>query len=285
MKKITFIIVMAFAAINLSAVDQLKIADFESGSNYFTKVSAGFVTIEIVDNPDDSSINPSAKVLKFTYTSGYPNYAVAVKQSGVDVALPLPIGNVEEIVTGSYRYAHLMLYKPFKSKLLLTLQKPGIPDGQTPQYLNQKINEWESITIDMLNVANGSTVAQNTSYDGIMLNLDKSGRTPASTEGFIAYIDNLYFSNNDGITAISSIKKNPTSDIKVLRTNDGGNQVKVINNDFKNLKLEVYNMQGQLVKQIYNGKSESSSYEIPALSKGNYILKATTENEVLCIKF
>ena len=282
MKKITFIIVMAFAAINLSAVDQLKIADFESGSNYFTKVSAGFVTIEIVDNPDDSSINPSAKVLKFTYTSGYPNYAVAVKQSGVDVALPLPIGNVEEIVTGSYRYAHLMLYKPFKSKLLLTLQKPGIPDGQTPQYLNQKINEWEDVVIDLLS---GTTymVQSDTNYDIFQMQFDYSGRTPASTAGFDVYIDDIYL-RNDVSTDISTGKFSDMGVI-VVRSKDGSTLVNVSNANKKSLKLEVFNIQGRFVKTVFAGQSISGAYAIGSLPQGNYILKVTTSDKIQNIKF
>jgi len=284
MKKITFFIAMAFAAINLQAIDQLKIADFESGSTYFTKSSAGLVAMAIVDNPDDSNINTSAKVLKITYSSGYNGYSVVVKESGVGTVIPLVVGNVEEIVAGKYRYIHFMLYKPFKSKILLTLQKPGIVDGQSPQYLNQKVNEWEAVSIDMLDATKNLNLTQNTTYDGIMLNLDKAGRSPASTEGFVAYIDNLYLSN-DATTATPSIRQNATSDIKVMRTLEGDYQVKVSNVDYKNLKLEVFNMQGQLLKLVFNGKPVVDSYEIPALSKGNYILKATTEKNVQCVKF
>jgi len=284
MKKITFIIVMAFAAINLSATNKLKIADFEDGLNYFTKVSAGFVDILIVDNPSITTVNNSAKVLKFKYYTGYPNYAVALKEAGTIPALPLPIGNLEEIVAGKYRYATLKLYKPFKSKILFTLKKASAIDGQTPQYLNQKINEWEDITIDMLDVVKGSSVAQNVIYDGIMLNLDKSGRTPASTEGFVAYIDDLYLSNDLDVTTDISNHISGMG-IIVVHSNDGQSLVNVSNADHKSFKLEVYNMQGQLVKIIYNGISESGTYKIPVLSKGNYILKATTENKVQNIKF
>ena len=264
---------MVFTAFNLSAEDQLKIADFESGSNYFTKVSAGQVDIHIVDNPSISSINSSAKVLQFTYYNGYPNYAVALKEAGTSPVLPLPIGIIGEIVARKYRYVHLKLYKPFTSKILLTLKKTGISDGQTPQYLNKKINEWEDITIDMLDVANGSSVAQNTIYDGIMLTLDKSGRTPGSTAGFVAYIDDLYFSNSNvsvsTTTTASSLGLKAGTDLLVLRN---GNLTVDVPTIINSITIE----RGGEVSNSSSLTTSTFSINSDATGTGTYVDNGTT---------
>jgi len=148
--------------------------------------------------------------------------------------------------------------------------------------MNQKINEWEDVVIDLLS---GTTymVQSDTNYDIFQMQFDYSGRTPASTAGFDVYIDDIYL-RNDVSTDISTGKFSDMGVI-VVRSKDGSTLVNVSNANKKSLKLEVFNIQGRFVKTVFAGQSISGAYAIGSLPQGNYILKVTTSDKIQNIKF
>jgi hypothetical protein len=130
-----------------------------------------------------------------------------------------------------------------------------------------------------------------TVFNGFMLCPDKY-RQNNGLVAFTAYIDDIYLSDsntpievNPGPGTGIADKAGTKSGISVARSLPGNSTV-FVNEANGNLKLEVFNIQGQLIKEVYNGTAASAgSYELPALTQGIHILRATTDSGVSSIKF
>ena len=319
-KKITLFLLSAICiACSLSAQNLLKLADFEAGvDNCFvghaTNDGANSnLTKEVVNNPILDAVNGSSKVLKVNYPlpGAAGDYRVifanAVGSKTVTAATePIPVGNG----ANEYRYLHLKILKIRTSPVEWNFRDSGgagiawtnkfqvkgtpIPpeDSEDPYYSKTEAQlwqeaSWQNVVIDFLeeheNCNIPAAIAANKKFYGYMLCLDR-GNEVGNKSGlaFTAYVDDVYLSSSNENPVPTGIDNRITqkSEISVVK----GSTVLV--NDVKgSLKLEIFNLQGQLINEVYNGIANTGAYELPALPQSVYILKATTGNGVQNIKF
>ena len=308
-KKITLLLLSAICiACSLSAQNVFKLADYEDGKDCFLGNNSGNpgtnngITKEIVDNPTKDAINGSSKVLKVAYPllTGATYGVVFANGFCSNVpGSPIPIGEESD----QYRYLHFKILKIKTSRVewnfreqggsgsawssIMISGTPTPPEDLEDPYYSKTEGElwqeatWQSIVVDFMTThinCNIPTEITKRDYYGYMLNLDKDNKIGSA---FTTYIDDIYFSSSEEtpfIVGINDIAKK--SEISVVK----GSTVLV--NDVKgSLKLEIYNLQGQLIEEVYNGIANTGAYELPALPQSVYILKATTENGVQNIKF
>jgi hypothetical protein len=278
-KKITLLLGAALITTALSA-QTLKLSDFEDGvTNFFTHASGG-LTYTIVPNPHPEGLNLSSKVLKLDYEGTGKALARDWSRSPDNGPSSFTVGED----AGQYRYAHIKVWKSFTSQIQWQFRTSSGSGTGYANASNTTTDQWEYIVFDLMNGGLGSYNSGD-SYPGFHIFLAYQ-YTAQST--YTAYIDDVYLSNSSepiqnqgtGITATPQ----ETSKISVTKSLSGNSLVHVTGIT-GNLKLEVFNLQGQKLATIVDGKSTSNAYTLPSLPRGIYILKATTANGVQSIKF
>jgi hypothetical protein len=273
-KKITLLIGAMWMVSSLSA--QLKLADFEDEVSCFTHASAG-LTPSIAANPSSDAVNSSSKVLKLDYEGAGKAIARDWSKTPSDGLASFTVGEAN----GQYRYVHFKVRKQFTSQIQCQFRKESGGGTGYVTSSNTTVDQWEYIVLDLMNEGTGSYSSGN-SYPGfhIFLAYNYTAQTT-----YTAYIDDIYLSDSDtpiGGQMTDTDKTVKNTGISVAKKS--GKSTILVNGITGYLKLEIFNLQGQLIKEVYNGAAASDSYEIPALT-GVHILKATTSNGVLSIKF
>lgn len=150
------------------------IDNFENGENAWYPFDGTQLTVDVVNNPDVCPANPSAKVLRMNKTSN-TNW-----MAGGKGGFQLPIGPNE----GQFKYLRMKIRKNMKSTITLTLEGEGL-DAVYTGYTNNKVNEWEDIAFDLINIQSGSA---NGNYTKLAIRPDDG---PAEM-----YIDDVFFSDS-----------------------------------------------------------------------------------------
>ena len=266
--------------VNTEDLDDKLVMDFEGGVNLFTAKDDP-LAMAVEENPSKTGENTSNYALKITSsatTSWHSLYSINDK-----------ITNIFEISTDptvGYRYLHFKVYKSLISKMLWYFyDESGTAGALNAKYCaekaNTKINEWEYLVIDLLELNGGAyNISPGTHYR-IRFNMNTNG-----SGAYTGYIDDIYLSISADKRAQTptSVKNAKTdNDISVSRLDN--NTVKIaVNAELKgNLKLNVYNMQGQLLQSIGN-VSSAETLELNLPDNNLYLLRATG-NKTFTVKF
>ena len=293
-KKITLLLGVVCIACTLSAQNVLKLADFEDGVDDCFLGSSGSPSginfagsKAVIENPYPDAEHGASKVLEVVHPAAstgayYVLFSNAIGSNTVTSESPvIPIGTDP----GQYRYLHLKLLKSVTSRVEWQFRNSG---GTGQGYCSIEVagnGEWQSIVMDLMNEGANcnvpSIISGGAIFYGYMLCID---RGYVNTGGFTVYIDDIYLSDSDETPIATNInnKTAKKSGISVVK-NQSGSAV-LVDGVTGNLKLEVFNLQGQLIKEVYKGAAASGSYELPSLT-GIYILKATSAEGVTSIKF
>ena len=276
--RITVLFVAVLTACFSLQAQNLLVDDFETGGKFGCYGTD--ITIAVVENPGKTDVNSSDYVLKMEGTNASENWAginYIPEQFG---NLPITVGNVDVVNEGEYRYVHFKLHRNNDNKVLVQLK---LDDGNAeyPEELwTGGTNTWEYYVMDLLYKAEWSYDLSNKQYNQIEFQPNKQ------SGAFVLYIDDIYLSPSPDPITTSAIKNNKinSADINVYRSANGSAFARIGELEGQ-LKLEVYNLQGQLLKVVYNDVAAMGNYELPSFETGIYILKATTSKGTYSLKF
>ena len=222
----------------------------------------------LVDNPDPSGINTSAKVGKATEksTSGQP-------WQGMYTDLPAPIH------FGTDKIVRMKLWSPQVATVTMKIEHPLTPgapgssgDVTVP---NTKANEWEELSWDF----SSTPITDDGEYNRITLIFDINN-IPASD--VIYYFDDVALTGGEcGTVSVGhgpdaplplTISPNPVTD--ELRIDDLGNVS----------RLDIFNLYGQRLATVSTGAASSTYIQVANLQAGAYILSGYSDKgELLAI--
>jgi poly(3-hydroxybutyrate) depolymerase len=263
------------------------LADFEDQTTGIFASKGTHLTMSVVANPDKSGENLSDYVLEITATSAVENWEAIYSASDPGV-LHIPIGYNSE---DEYRYLHFKVYKTFTSTMLwgfYTHDGTSFSEKLSKEQANTKTNEWEYVVFDLLALDGVNTWNISPGiYKRINFNFSKNRQ-----QAYTGYIDNVYLSNSpdripdtDIPTGINNRKRTTTDKATVFRLDKSRVQVR-INPELKGSpKLEVYNVQGQLIRSIGNEQAAAKSFEVNLPAGSLYILRVSDAQGVYSIRF
>jgi hypothetical protein len=182
MPQIAFLTLL-FSSIGLHA--QKSPIDFETGGNGATWTWTVFENssnpaIEIITNPDQSGINTSSKVMKFTaLQAGNPWAGCESKHGSTDLDT--------FSWNSTNRIIKIMVWKSEISDVAIKIASSTNWSETEVKIPNTKINEWEELTFDFTNKINPPS--GNGVLDQIIIFPDFQARTGDN----ICYIDNITF--------------------------------------------------------------------------------------------
>jgi hypothetical protein len=177
------LLTLLFSSIGLHA--QKSPIDFETGGNGATWTWTVFENssnpaIEIITNPDQSGINTSSKVMKFTVLqAGNPWAGCESKRGSTD--LDTFSWNSKN------RIIKIMVWKPIISDVGIKFATDSGWAEVEVKVANTKINEWEELTFDFTGKINPPSLKGN--LNQIIIFPDFQARTSDN----ICYIDNITF--------------------------------------------------------------------------------------------
>lgn len=119
----------------------LLIDDFENGNKGWQQVDAGWVTIEIVDNPDKTGINTSDKVLKCVRKAGTNFWAGTILRNQA----PVQIG----VAADQYRYGHVKILKETNGNIGYKVERGGDANSYGSNAAYTPNGEWQEVVIDL----------------------------------------------------------------------------------------------------------------------------------------
>jgi hypothetical protein len=233
---------------------------------YFPADDSG--EFELVDNPDPSGINTSAKVGKAVEkaSSGQP-------WQGMYTDLPAPIH------FGTDKIVKMKIWSPQIATVTMKIEHPLTPgapgssgDNTVP---NTKANEWEELTWDF----STSPITDDGEYVRVTLIWDINN-IPA--EDVVYYFDDIHLTGGDCGTTTSSndptrpgelsISPNPvTTDLKI----DELGRIS---------RLDIFNVFGQRIASVPTGTASSAYVDVSAFSQGTYILTGySSKGELLAL--
>jgi len=278
MKKITLffaLCLIVFSNLIAQARRDTLLTNFESTATtgFIYSTSSANVTKQVVANPDKSGENLSENVLQITANSSYDKSWEGV-YSKTALVLNIDAGS-------GYRYLHFKVKMDIAANMLWQLNKSGW------KYSNQVVyttpNVWQYCVVDLL--------ALTDTWNILPGRYDKMNFVPSKYVGgpFTCYLDDVYLSNwsshiinvTTGVNNTSFMDKN----INISRIDANKVKVSINSESTGNLKLDVFNIQGQLLQTHCNGTTPTSSYELTAPKNNLYILRVTDANGICSIKF
>ncbi len=184
---------------------------FEQGDLTFTFNGFGGGGAGVVDNPDPSGINTSAKVVSF------------IKQPGAEVWGGVTIDLAQPIDFASFRYFRLKLWSP-KEGVTFLLKVENLADANLfheVSAVSTKTNEWEELLFDF----GGADPAFALQRMAIFVDFGVNG------DGSEFFIDDIELTNQGPEVTTLSLPISFESDvIEYSFTNFGGAESQVINN-------------------------------------------------------
>ncbi len=263
MKKVVLLLI-SVSCLTLSYGQNVPI-DFEAGGhgadwNWKMFENDSDPAIEIVDNPDKTGYNTSSKCVKFTALKAGKPYAGCESLHGAG------IGTWTIDATNST--IRISVWKSTISDVGIKLVRADNWSLGEIKIPNTKVNEWEQLTFDF------SAHIGNT-YDQIVIFPDFSERS----EDQVIYFDNIY----GDVATNSSVETVKTNFITVSSKTATDEVIVRANNQIDN--VNIYTLNGVLVKTQGNVDSTESTINVSELSAGMYILKATVDGQVVTEKF
>ena len=258
MKPIYFLLFVLFS---LTCHAQLYPVDFETdgyGANWTWTVfeNVSNPPLEIVANPDQTGINKSATVAKFTALAGGQPFAGCETMHGADVGtFSLSPDNA---------FVAMMVYKSVISDVGFKYATPeGASTGEI-KVANTVTDQWERLVFDFTAVIGEPS---SNGIDQIIVFPDFQNRSSDN----VIYFDNIIFGDSSLLDTPSfqstqiNLSPNPASDRFVVRANATIDH------------LAIYDPLGQLVLDL-SPNASSFSVDISALNSGMYLLRMTEGN-------
>ena len=237
--------------------------DFEQGGHGLNWTWTTFENdtnpaLEIVPNPDSSSINSSSTVAKFTALQAGEPWAGVESMHGADIG-SFSLDNTNCTVK-------IMVWKPVVSDVGIKFVDATNAAQPEIKVSNTLINQWEELTFDFSSRIGVYPIVK----DQIVIfpDFDLGGRSQDN----IIYFDNVYGSLNNTSTQEINHEKmrvypNPTKDLIYLE-------------NLKSFeKVEIYDLIGNLKGTHYQKVIDISSF-----SNGVYLFRLIFENNTTLIK-
>ncbi|GAB7258040.1 T9SS type A sorting domain-containing protein [Polaribacter sp. OB-PA-B3] len=274
--KITYLFILLISSVNLM-FGQTTINDFENGTtdDALTNVGGG-ITTEIVDNPNASGDNTTAKVLKIGR-----NAAQWWVFAGIDVA-DIAISDTET------KFLSFMVYGP---KTDLAVRFNAISDDNNgtnggiirPSTLHSGEAQWEQIVIPIVDSQTATSFTGGTLFKLVFhpdiadASIVEGGQILNDTDTFL-YIDEIKILDSNPLS-ISNFEL--TNNIS-LSPNPASNIFKI--NSFNNTiikEVSIYNVLGKQINALNVGTNQ---FDISSLSRGMYMVKITDDRGLIASK-
>lgn len=232
---------------------------------YFPADDSG--AFELVDNPDPTGINQSAKVGKATEkaNSGQPWQGMYT-----DLAAPIHFG--------SDKIIRMKIWSPQVATVTMKLERPLTPGAPTSGDLtvpNTKANEWEELQFDF----SQTPITDDGEYARVTLIWDINN-IPA--EDVIYYFDDVQLTTGEcGTTSIFGGPEKPGE--LTISPNPVIDELKI--DALGSIsRLDIYNMYGQRLASVATGSATSTTVSVSALTQGTYILNGyTAKGELIAV--
>jgi hypothetical protein len=245
--------------------------DFESGGygadwEWTVFENDGNPALEIVDNPDPSGINTSAKVAKFTALQ------TGARWAGVECDRGTNLGSFTLDATNNI--IKIMVWKSVISPVGIKLAAwgGGWSQGEL-KVANTKINEWEQLTFDFSAYINPPSSENNGMLNQIIIFPDFPDA--ARTQDNIVYFDYIWGEGdhtlglNDNTISVNKIQVQPNPTKGLFS----------VNSQFQIEKIEVFSVTGQLIKSV-NSNTNEVSIDLTGVETGVYFLKVNSNGIV-----
>lgn len=267
MKKILLLIFTSLSIISLSA--QNIPIDFEDDGNgaswnWTTFENGTNPALEIIDNPDPTGLNGSAKVAKFTALQTGAAFA------GCETLHGAGIGSFN--IDASNSIIRILVWKSVISDVGIKLVAPqGWSLGEI-KVANTVVDQWEQLTFDFsshIGVANPEG-----SYDQLVIFPDFNNRAADNVIYFDAVFGDAAFN-----TSLEEVK---TNDLTIFPS-PAYDQI-TIQSDEQIDEVNIYTLTGKLVESKKATGTEAT-LNVDQLSAGMYLIEATVNGQTVVDKF
>jgi hypothetical protein len=223
--------------------------------------------LEIIENPDQSGINTSQTVAKFTALETGNPWAGCESLQGADLG--------EFVLDDSNNVISIMVWKSVISDVGIKLVSStdwAQPEIKIP---NTLINQWEKITFDFsdyINPPDGNGVLNQIV---VFPDFDLSGRGQDN----IIYFDNIVF-GDEGL----STPTNEFSSNFVAYPNPSSNYWTITGKTQSSFSAQLYDVTGKLISVYENVANQDLTIDASSLKAGIYFATVTTEKASSTIK-
>lgn len=239
--------------------------DFESGGYGATWTWTVFENdtnpaLEIVPNPDQSGLNPSGTVAKFTaLQAGNPWAGCETSHGG---------GTGSFFIDASNAQIRIMVWKSQISDVGIKLVRPdGWSLGEI-KVANTLTNEWEQLTFDF-----SSHIGLTPAYDQVVIFPDYTARNADE----IIYFDNVF-----GAAATIGMTESEINQTKIFP--NPGNHTFCIESNETITQVSIFDLSGKLV---YNETSHSRAAQIntEGFGMGMFFVRVRTANSIETLRW
>jgi hypothetical protein len=252
MKKITVILLLFIESMSFA---QNAPIDFEPngiGANWSWAVFENHTNpaLEIITNPDQSGINSSATVAKFTALQSGQPWAGTESAHGSSNVGPFVLNESNSTIK-------IMVWKSVISDVGIKLISSSSWAQEEIKVPNTVINGWEELTFNFSEYVNPPSEEGQLDQIAVFPDFDLEGRDQDN----IVYFDNITF----GVATSISTKQNSKFQIY---PNPVENYFNI--NGIENIaSVRIYNLIGQIVFSRYDG---ASTLNVSDLSRGVYLV-------------
>jgi hypothetical protein len=258
MKRITIVLMLFVESMSFAQNAPIDFEPSGIGANWTWAVFENGTNpaLEIIANPDQSGVNTSATVAKFTALLNGQPWAGTESAHGNSDLGPFVLDESNSTIK-------IMVWKSVISDVGIKLISSNGWAQVEIKVPNTVVNEWEELTFNFSEYVNPPSEEGQLDQIAIFPDFDLEGREQAN----IVYFDNITFG------VVTSISTNQNSKFQIY-PNPVVNQFRI--NGVENItSVRIYNIIGQIVFSQLDG---ASSLNISNLSKGVYIVRVESSS-------